>query len=67
LPAIELVLLVVVSIADPGRVDRESSVLRALGLGLVAVASLALALSTYLRRHDLADERDRVRAGPLAG
>lgn len=48
LPAIELVLLLVLSIADPGRVNRESSVLRGLGLGLVTVASLATAYSAYL-------------------
>lgn len=48
LPAIELVLLAVLAIADPGRVDRESAVLRGLGLGLVTVASLATALSADL-------------------
>lgn len=47
LPAIEFVLLVVLVVADPGRVDRESSVLRGLGLALAAVASLATALSAY--------------------
>jgi hypothetical protein len=45
LPVIELTLVVVLAVADPGRVNRESTVLRALGLGIVVVASLATAWS----------------------
>lgn len=45
LPVIEVLLLAVLAVADPGRVNRESTVLRALGLALVAVASIATAWS----------------------
>lgn len=48
LPTVELAIVVVLSIADPGRVGRESTVLRALGLALVAAASLATAWSALL-------------------
>jgi uncharacterized membrane protein len=45
LPGIELALLLVLAVADPGRVNRESTVLRLLGLAIVAVAFLATAWS----------------------
>jgi hypothetical protein len=45
LPAVELALAGVLAVANPGRVNRESTVLRALGLALVAVASIATAWS----------------------
>ncbi|HZC27991.1 MAG TPA: hypothetical protein VE287_13260 [Actinopolymorphaceae bacterium] len=48
LPAVELAIVVVLSIADPGRMGRESTVLRTLGLSLVAAASLATAWSAVL-------------------
>jgi hypothetical protein len=41
LPGLELALLIVLSIANPVRISRESAMLRTLGLTLVAVASLA--------------------------
>ncbi|WP_020576507.1 DUF1345 domain-containing protein [Actinopolymorpha alba] len=48
LPAVELALVGVLAIANPGRINRESSRLRALGLALVAAASLATAWSAGL-------------------
>lgn len=58
LPAIEFVLLVVLAIADPGRVDRESAVLRGLGLGLATVGSLATALAAHLLITRIATNED---------
>ena len=57
LPAIELALLITLLIADPGRLDRESTVLRILGLSLVAVASLATAYSAAVLVFDIATNR----------
>jgi uncharacterized membrane protein len=54
LPGIEVALLVVLFIADPGRLDRESTALRTLGLGLVGIASAATAYSVYLLILDIA-------------
>lgn len=48
LPGIEVVLLAILAVAEPGRVSRESSVLRALGLAVVALASVATAWSANL-------------------
>jgi uncharacterized membrane protein len=45
LPAIELALFLVLSIANPVRINRESTVLRSIGVALVAIASLATAWS----------------------
>jgi uncharacterized membrane protein len=45
LPGVEFLLLVVLAIADPGRVNRESRLLRVLGLVVVSAASLATAYS----------------------
>jgi uncharacterized membrane protein len=45
LPALELLLFIVLAVANPERVDRESSVLRASSLLLVVAASLATAWS----------------------
>jgi uncharacterized membrane protein len=47
LPGLELALLLVLSIANPVRISRESTVLRTLGLTLVAVASLATLWSAW--------------------
>ncbi len=47
LPAVELALLIVISIASPIRISRESSVLRFLGLSLVFVASVATLYSAW--------------------
>jgi uncharacterized membrane protein len=41
LPSVEVAFLVALLVANPFRMDRESSVLRLLSLGLVAVATLA--------------------------
>src|SRR2546430_1312725 len=45
LPAIEVALLVALSIANPTRINRESTIVRGLALTLVLVASLATAWS----------------------
>jgi hypothetical protein len=45
LPAIEVVMLIVVVALNPQRIDRISRPLRIVGLGLIAVASLANAYS----------------------
>jgi hypothetical protein len=41
LPAIEAALFLVLTVASPWRINRESKLLRAIGLGLVSVASVA--------------------------
>lgn len=43
-----LVLFAVLLIANPGRIDRESALLRAIGLGVIAVISVANAWSVVL-------------------
>jgi len=48
LPAIELVVLVVLIVANPRRIDRRSPWLRGLGLALIGTASLANAWSVVL-------------------
>ncbi len=48
LPAIEGLLLIVLVIGDPVRIEKEWNVLRACGLALVAVAALATAWSVWL-------------------
>jgi uncharacterized membrane protein len=50
---IELVVLVVLVVANPRRIDRGSPVLRGLGLTLIGVASLANAWSVVLLIDDL--------------
>lgn len=45
LPAVELVLLVLLLVVNPGRISRRSVLARALGLALIAVASLVNAWS----------------------
>lgn len=51
IPALEGVLLLVLFIANPGRIDRESSYLRALSITLIAVITLAnmVALGELIR------------------
>jgi hypothetical protein len=48
LPGLELVIFVVLLVANPTRINRESAVLRFLGLALISVASLANAWSAAL-------------------
>jgi hypothetical protein len=57
-PAIMAVLLVVLTIADPGRIDRRSPLVRRISLGLVAVLAAGAALVTAHLVVDL------VRGGP---
>jgi hypothetical protein len=53
LPVMELVVLAVLVVANPRRIDRGSPLLRGLGLGLIGVASLANAWSVGLLIDDL--------------
>jgi uncharacterized membrane protein len=48
LPGLALALFAVLLIANPGRINRESTLLRAAGLGLIAVISLANAWSVAM-------------------
>lgn len=45
LPGLELVLFLILLIGNPGRISRESTVLRVVSIGLVSAASLAVAWS----------------------
>jgi hypothetical protein len=58
LPVIESLLFVVLVIANPTRIDRESRLLRMLGLALVAVVSVATAWSAALLVGELIGGRD---------
>jgi hypothetical protein len=53
LPTLELALFVVLTIANPARINRESAVLRAIGLILVAVLSLATVYAALHLVYDL--------------
>jgi hypothetical protein len=53
LPALEFALLVALGIANPVRINRESTVLRGIGLALVAVASWATAWSAFRLVYEL--------------
>jgi hypothetical protein len=55
LPAIELALFAVLMVANPVRINRESTVLRAISLTLVIVASWALTWSAARLIYDLVD------------
>jgi hypothetical protein len=57
LPALELALFAVLSVANPVRINRESSVLRGFGLTLVALASWATAWSAARLVYDLLNGR----------
>jgi uncharacterized membrane protein len=65
LPAVEAVLLVVLTVANPRRVDRASTALRVLGLLLIAVASLANAWSVIQLVLGLAGGTESASAGVL--
>ena len=67
LPVIELVVLAVLVAANPRRIDRGSPVLRGLGLGLIAVASLANAWSVALLIDDLLHGSNGRRPGTAVG
>jgi uncharacterized membrane protein len=54
LPAVEVVIIVVLVAANPGRMVRRSRPLRMLALGLIAVASLGTAWSVARLVHDIA-------------
>ena len=65
LPAIELVLLIVLLGANPNRIERRSPSLRALGLTLIGVASLANAWSVALLVDGLVRGTTGSQPGPL--
>jgi hypothetical protein len=58
IPAIEALLLVALVIADPGRIDRRSDLIRALSLGLVAILVVGATAATVRLVIDL------IRGGP---
>jgi hypothetical protein len=53
IPAVEGVLLLVLLLANPGRVNRETKLLRLLGLGLVTAASIANAYVAGMLIHEI--------------
>jgi uncharacterized membrane protein len=57
LPLLEILLFGVLSIFSPRRLNRESTILRALGLALVAVASLATGWSALFLVNELLHKR----------
>ncbi|WP_290864571.1 DUF1345 domain-containing protein [Hamadaea sp.] len=61
IPVIEGVLLLVLLLSNPGRVNRETRWLRWLGLSLVAAASLANAYAAGRLVYDIATKHDEVR------
>src|SRR5437773_6431514 len=64
LPGLELALLIVLSVANPKRINRESVVLRGFGLSLVAVASWATAWSAGRLVYELVYTRTGVGDAP---
>lgn len=65
LPALEVALLVGLMIANPTRIDRESSLLRTAGLSLIAVISLGNAISAALLVRSLVTGHAGDNAGAL--
>ncbi|MDX6331027.1 MAG: hypothetical protein QOI83_3410 [Streptomycetaceae bacterium] len=65
LPALEGAFLVVLLVANPARINRESASLRAISLGLAATASVANAWSLSLLIHGLITGSEGRTAGPL--
>jgi uncharacterized membrane protein len=63
LPSVEVVIIVVLVVANPGRMERSSQPLRMLALALIAVASLGNAWSVAWLVHDITGG---VRTGPAA-
>jgi hypothetical protein len=61
LPTLEILLLVGLTIADPGRIDRRDQRLRIAGIALIAAVSLANGWSAIRLVTDL------LRSGPVAG
>jgi hypothetical protein len=65
LPALQGVLFIAIAIANPGRINRESTVLRALGLTLAALISFANAWSVVSLTVGLVRGTEGENAGPL--
>jgi uncharacterized membrane protein len=65
LPALQGVLLIALAVANPGRINRESSALRALGLTLAALISFANAWSVVRLSIGLVQGTEGGDAGPL--
>lgn len=65
LPTLELVVLVVLAVTGPARMDRESALLRGLGLTLVGLLSVANAVSAGLLVTAILDGTSGGSAAPL--
>jgi hypothetical protein len=65
MPALEGVLFIAIAVANPGRINRESAVLRTLGLGLAALISFANAWSVVSLTEGLVRGTEGGSAGPL--
>ena len=65
LPGAQLVLVVVVVAADPGRMKKDTPALRMAALGLIAVASLGTAYSVAMLIRDITTGYDTGSAGQL--
>jgi uncharacterized membrane protein len=65
LPAVETVLLMILAVANPGRINRERRWLRTASLALVVVASLANIWSAVLLVEGLIKGTEGQNAGPL--
>jgi hypothetical protein len=65
LPALEAALLVGITAANPGRIDRASMVLRWSSIGLIALISVANAWSSVALIRSLVDGTEGQTAGPL--
>jgi len=66
LPALELGLLCALVVSSPGRLERRSAALRAGGLALAGLLSLANAISAALLVNELAAVRQRICGRPAA-
>lgn len=65
LPGLELLLFLVLVLANPGRISRESTVLRVASIGLVGAASLAVAWSAGRLVWEMAHGQGGTEAMPL--
>jgi hypothetical protein len=65
LPALEGVLLVALAIANPRKINRTSTLLRSLSIGLIAVISVANGYSSAQLVHGIIEGTEGQSAGPL--
>lgn len=64
-PALELIIIVVLFLANPGRMERSSKPLRTIGLALIAIASLGNVWSLWWLVHDIVSGTGVETAGQL--